>query len=116
MRERDYRAYILNIDGHRFVWAKEFSNSYPNDAAALNVAKQLTDKHDVEVWEGSRLVARLSPDGKGLSPELAPSLSPDCENNSVKPADAEKERRLNWLHRCHLIARTVLSDRLNGSP
>jgi hypothetical protein len=96
---RDYRAYILNIDGHHFVWAKEFQNSQPNDAAALNAAKQLTDKHDVEVWEGSRLVARLSPgEGgglvarlspaeEGLSPQLAPSLLSDCENSSVGPAD-----------------------------
>jgi hypothetical protein len=96
---RDYRAYILNIDGHRFVWAKEFPNSHPSDAAALNAAKQLTDKHDVEVWEGSRLVAklspgegsglvaRLSPAEEGLSPQLAPSQSSDCENSSVGPAD-----------------------------
>ena len=93
---RDYRAYILNIDGHRFVWAKEFQNSQPNDAAAFNAAKQLTDKHDVEVWEDSRLVARLSPGegaglvarlcpAEGLSPQLAPSPSSDCENSS--PAD-----------------------------
>ena len=96
---RDYRAYILNIDGHRFVWAKNFPNSHPSDAVALNAAKQLTDKHDVEVWEGSRLVARLSPgEGgglvarlspaeEGLSPQLAPSQSSDCENSSVGPAD-----------------------------
>jgi hypothetical protein len=71
---RDYRAYILNIDGHRFVWAKEFQNSQPNDAAALNAAKQLTDKHDVEVWEDSRLVARLSPgEGAGLVARLCPA-------------------------------------------
>jgi hypothetical protein len=94
---RDYRAYILNIDGHRFIWAKEFSNSHPSDAAALNAAKQLTDKHDVEVWEDGRLVARLSPDegslvarlspgGEGVLPGLAPSLPSDCENGSVRPA------------------------------
>jgi hypothetical protein len=57
----DYRAYILDIDGHRFIWAKDFLPIQPDDTAAIDAAKQLTDKHDVEVWEGSRLVARLSP-------------------------------------------------------
>jgi hypothetical protein len=55
----DYRAYILAIDGHRFVWAKDFLNDHPNDAAAVDAAKQLTREHEVEVWEGSRLVVRL---------------------------------------------------------
>jgi len=88
---RDYRAYILGINGHRFIWAEDFLSNHPDDAAALDAAKQLTDKHDVEVWDCARLVARLSPDGELISPELAPSLafSPpsDCEENSVKPAE-----------------------------
>jgi hypothetical protein len=72
---REYRAYIVGIIGnHRFVRVKEFLSDYPDDAAALNAAKQLTNKHDVEVWDCGRLVARLSPDGEVTSPELAPSL------------------------------------------
>ena len=72
---RDYRAYILGIDGHRFIRVKDFLSDYRDDAAALNAAKQLTDKHGVEVWDCARLVAVLSPGGEVmLSPGLVPSL------------------------------------------
>jgi hypothetical protein len=74
---RDYRAYIFGIDGHRFVWAKDFVTNHPDDAAALEAAKRLNDNHDIEVWEGSRLVARLASSGEGKSPGLIPSSS-DC--------------------------------------
>jgi hypothetical protein len=82
---REYRAYIVGIiDDHRFVRIKEFLSDHPNDAAALNAAKLLTDKHDVEVWDCGRLVARLSPDGVFLSPELAPSLVIAAQSHSEK--------------------------------
>ena len=68
----EYRAYILGIDGHRFVRVNEFSSNQPDDAAALSAAKQLVDGHDVELWDCGRLVARLTPDGESVSPELAP--------------------------------------------
>jgi hypothetical protein len=79
---RDYRAYILGIDGHRFIRVKDFLSDYRDDAAALNAAKQLTDKHDVEVWDCARLVALLSSGGEvTLSPGLVPSLvfAPRCQ-------------------------------------
>ena len=72
---REYRAYIFGIDGHRFVWAKDFVTDHPDDAAALVAAKRLDDNHDIEVWEGSRLVARLASSGEGKSPGLIPSSS-----------------------------------------
>jgi len=71
---RDYRAYILGVDGHRFVWVENFLTDHPNDATALEAARQLIDKHDVEVWDGGRLVAQLSPGGEGMSPGLVPTL------------------------------------------
>ncbi len=85
---RDYRAYILGIDGHRFIRAMDFLSDYRDDAAALNAAKQLSDKHDVEVWDCARLVAVLSPGGEVISsPGLAPSLisapRPHTEKGSV---------------------------------
>jgi hypothetical protein len=86
---RDYRAYILRIDGHRFIRVDGFLSNHSDDTAALNAARQLTDKHDVEVWDGGRLVARLSPDGEVWSPDLVPSLvctsSADRETNSNRP-------------------------------
>jgi hypothetical protein len=85
---QEYRAYILNIDGQRFIRIKDFLSNYPDDAAALTAAKQLTDKHDVEVWDCARLVALLSPSGELMSPGLVPSLvfapGSDTEKDSVE--------------------------------
>ena len=86
---REYRAYILGIDGHRFIRVKEFLSDYPDDTAALTAAKQLTDKHDVELWDCGRLVARLSPAGEVMSPELAPSLV------FAEPSESEKDSAKN---------------------
>nr|HEV8011969.1 hypothetical protein [Bradyrhizobium sp.] len=55
----DYRAYILGVDGHRFVFVESFLSNHPDDAAALMAAKKLIDGHDIEVWDRGRLVARL---------------------------------------------------------
>jgi hypothetical protein len=55
----DYRAYIMGIDGHRFVKAAGFLSDYPDDTAALKAAERLVDGHDVELWDCSRLVARM---------------------------------------------------------
>lgn len=85
----DYRAYILEVDDQRFVIAEDFLPSYPNDDAAIQAAKSLTDKHVVEVWDCGRLVAELSPDGNVMAPELAPSLvfaSPDNSNKKSTPS------------------------------
>lgn len=88
---RDYRAYILGIDGHRFVRVKEFSSDYADDAVALSAAKQLVDGHDVELWDCGRLVARLSPDGETLSPELAPfSISTTPKGESISLSRVSK--------------------------
>jgi hypothetical protein len=85
----DYRAYILGVEVHRFLWVDGFLSDHPDDAAALNAAKDISDKHDVEVWDGGRLVARLSPGGKIMSPDLAPSLvfaAPSDAEKTVRPA------------------------------
>ena len=72
---RDYRAYILGVDGHRFVKVKDFSSDQADDAAALSAAKQLVDGHEVELWDCGRLVALLSSNGEVVSPELAPVMA-----------------------------------------
>jgi hypothetical protein len=55
----EYRAYILGIDGHRFIRAADFLSDHPNDAAAMKAAEQLVHGHDVELWDGGRLVAKF---------------------------------------------------------
>jgi len=79
----EYRAYILGIDGHRFLKAKDFLSNHRDDAAAMKAAKRLLNGHDVELWDRGRLVARLAPNGEVMSPELAPMM------NSATPADGE---------------------------
>jgi hypothetical protein len=55
----DYRAYILGGEGHRFAIVTEFPRNHADDSTALLAAKQLVDGHDVELWDGGRLVARF---------------------------------------------------------
>jgi hypothetical protein len=97
---RDYRAYILGIDGHRYIRVEDFLHDHSDDAAAVNAAKQLTDKHDVEVWDCGRLVARLSPDADA-SPELAPSLvfgePSDSDKNAVEPSESIRLKKVSEL-------------------
>jgi hypothetical protein len=99
---RDYRAYILGIDGHRFVKVKEFSSDQPDDATALRAAKQFADGREVELWDCGRLVARLSPDGEVTSPELAPfmfsaALSGSRNDSSKPPVQAISLGRVSEL-------------------
>jgi hypothetical protein len=55
-REVEYRAYVVGHDGH-FVSSNGFVAA--NDEAAFEHARQFVDVHDVELWNGGRLVARL---------------------------------------------------------
>ena len=47
----EYRAYILQQDG-RIMMPVELDCA--DDDAAKEVAKQLVDGHDVELWQGAR--------------------------------------------------------------
>jgi hypothetical protein len=67
----DYRAYILGIEGHRFIKAAEFLSDHPDDVTAIAAAKQLVNGHDVGLWDCGRLVARFSPGEEVKSPERA---------------------------------------------
>ncbi|WP_213741647.1 hypothetical protein [Bradyrhizobium sp. dw_411] len=53
----EYRAYTVGSDGH-------FTGFEPlvcaDDAEATEKAQRLVDRHDIELWTGSRLVAKLS--------------------------------------------------------
>ena len=53
----EYRAYTVDTDGH-FVSSRAFVCD--TDADAMVWAKQLVDGHDIELWNGERLVTRLS--------------------------------------------------------
>ena len=53
----EYRAYLIDHDGH----IKSFEPLVcADDVAAITTAKRLVDGHDVEVWQGARIVTRLA--------------------------------------------------------
>jgi hypothetical protein len=53
----EYRAYIIETDG-RFMRAIELV--CPDDEKAIEYARQLMDGHDVELWQGDRLIDRFN--------------------------------------------------------
>jgi hypothetical protein len=52
----DYRLY--GLDGVNKVASGDWFEA-DDDQAAIEVAKTLMDGHDCELWQGSRLVARI---------------------------------------------------------
>jgi len=55
--QQSYRAYLIGPDGH-MVGREDLICS--NDAEAIEQATGFTDKHEVEVWNGPRLVTKLA--------------------------------------------------------
>jgi hypothetical protein len=50
----EYRAYILDDDGHI---SAAIGFLCPDDEAATKYARQFVDGHDVELWQGDRQIA-----------------------------------------------------------
>jgi hypothetical protein len=61
---RHYRIYSLDDQG-RISFAHE--TQCPDDLAALSEGEKLSDHGAVEVWEGSRLVARVKAENAPLN-------------------------------------------------
>jgi hypothetical protein len=58
----EYRFYSIKKDGH--VVEPPAVHEYPRDDDALKEAKQRLNGHDIEIWQGARLVAYLVPPEK----------------------------------------------------
>jgi hypothetical protein len=54
---QEYRAYTVGKDGH-FVGFEPLV--CVDDEDAISTAKQFLDGHDIELWNGARMVIRLS--------------------------------------------------------
>jgi hypothetical protein len=65
----DYRAYSVGLDGH-FVGYEPLVCA--DDSEATDKARRLVDGHDIELWSGTRLVARL----EASKTKIAPGSSP----------------------------------------
>jgi hypothetical protein len=59
MQEHAYRAFVIGEDGH--VGGRIDFRNCPNDEAAKQWAKRLVDGKTIEVWDGSRRIARFEP-------------------------------------------------------
>jgi hypothetical protein len=60
----NYRAYIVGIDSPFDSVRAEFLHNHPDDATAIEAAKQLVDGCDIELWDRDRFVGRFSPEAK----------------------------------------------------
>ena len=52
----EYRGYLVGEDGH-FVGCEQLICG--DDVEAAEKARRLLDRHDVELWAGTRLVVRF---------------------------------------------------------
>jgi hypothetical protein len=50
----EYRVYVIGMDGH---FQKSIPLECADDDAARREAEQLTDGHDVELWQRDRKIA-----------------------------------------------------------
>jgi hypothetical protein len=58
----EYRFYPVQKDGH--IAGPSARHDEPDDRAAVSKARQTLDDHDIEIWEGPRIVAYVVPDEK----------------------------------------------------
>jgi hypothetical protein len=68
---QEYRAYVIARDGRI---KQRIDLTCADDGEAKETAKRLVDGHDVELWEGVRLVAvfrrRERPSSTGSAPRV----------------------------------------------
>jgi hypothetical protein len=59
---REYRFYSIRKDGH--IDEPPINREAPDDLGAIRAAKELVNGRDIEIWQGARLVAYVTPDEK----------------------------------------------------
>ena len=67
----EYKFYIISLDGHRIQ--PPTVAMCETDIDAIKAARQLLDGHDIEIWEGTRIVAYLVPES--FAPDKAKPAS-----------------------------------------
>lgn len=58
----EYRFYKVSTSGH--IKGPPTDHDAPDDLAAIRRARQLLDGGDVEIWQGTRVVAYVTTDEK----------------------------------------------------
>ena len=64
----EYRVYIIATDG-RLLRSVELL--CPDDEKAEEYAKQLVDGHAIELWQGTRKLARFDPEKSVVVPHMS---------------------------------------------
>jgi hypothetical protein len=67
-----YRFYSIKKDGH--IGSPAAQHDLPDDAAALQTAKQLLSDADIEIWQGTRVVGYLKAAHDANKDEPAPVI------------------------------------------
>jgi hypothetical protein len=53
----DYRIYLVTEDNH--IASAPVKIACDNDLSAIRQSQKLLDRHDIQLWQGRRLVTRL---------------------------------------------------------
>jgi hypothetical protein len=53
----DYRIYLITEDDH--IASPPVKIACDDDLSAIGQSKKLLERHDIQLWEGRRLVTRL---------------------------------------------------------
>jgi hypothetical protein len=69
----EYKLYCIGVDGHI---EKRHDVLAKDDISALEQAQKICGPHEVEVWDGARMVARVAADGKASN---TPSKGPHSD-------------------------------------
>jgi hypothetical protein len=70
----DYRAYIVGIDSPFDSVRTEFLYNHPDDATAIEAAKQLAHGHDIELLGPRQIRGSILPGSEVRPPQLAASF------------------------------------------
>ena len=93
---REYRAYVMGVDGYRFLKVAQFASDHPDDATAMKAAERLVDGHDVELWDSARLVARFGNQSDAVvtsNRKILTSPKTVTDQSLVPPVDIESKER-----------------------
>jgi hypothetical protein len=58
----EYRFYTIRKNGH--IVSPPSDHNLPDDSTAVTEAKKLLNGHDIEIWQGARVVAYVERDEK----------------------------------------------------
>ena len=73
----DYRIYILDPTGHIYL---RYDFRGRDDLAAFDESKKYSVKQSVEIWQGTRQVARIDPDGEAVTGRQVSRLVQEMSN------------------------------------